>query len=216
MKVKKISPIAFALAITCIPALGGCGKSNSGSGTIGSYPGAIGSGIGGCVPINAPQIPFTANNIYFSSVNIRAGMIPGSGAVGQVIVGGAAVGGPYQRSGVDGVISMSITPTSSMYPTTYPSISAYPTTGTNTGPTIASASGFVTISTITQQDILYKFNGTSGYNTYLPGVVPQTMATNYPCVSGIAIDVGHYYNTIYGGRVYLYLNNSQHGYALYF
>ena len=36
------------------------------------------------------------------------------------------------------------------------------------------------------------------------------------CVSGIAIDAGHYYTTIYEGHVYLYLNGTQHGYVLYF
>jgi hypothetical protein len=43
-----------------------------------------------------------------------------------------------------------------------------------------------------------------------------TAPTQQVCVSGISMNVGHYYNTIYGGNVYLYLNNTQHGYVLYF
>lgn len=214
MKGKKLKRIASALAIICIPLLEGCGKSNStplpGTGVAGGVFGG-----GACIPVNAPQIPFTGTNIYFSSVNIRGGIIPGKGTEGQVVLGGTAIGGPYQRSGVDGVISMNIIPMQGMYPPTYPN------TGTPTGniaPTRANATGFITISSATQQDILYKFGGTGtvGYNPYLPGAAPQPMAPNYPCISAIAIDVGHYYNTIYGGNVFVYLNNTQHGYALYF
>lgn len=208
MKRKKFGPILGTLAMASALLVAGCGKSNTSSSSMNPIPGTIGTGLTGrCVPINSSQIPFTASNIYFSSVNIRAGMIPGSGTIGQVLVGGAAAGGPYQRSGVDGILSMSITPIAAVYPTTTP------VSGANTGPTVASAAGFVSISVATQRDIVYKFGNLSGYNPYTTGATP---VANYPCVSGIAIDVGHYYNTIYGGNVYLYLNNSQHGYALYF
>jgi len=208
MKRKKLSPILRTLAIASTLLVAGCGNSNTSSNPNSPIPGTIGTGlVGRCIPINAAQIPFTASNIYFSSVNIRAGMIPGSGNIGQVMVGGATAGGPYQRSGVDGILSMSITPVAAVYPSTTP------ISGVNTGPTVASAAGFVSISVATQRDILYKFGNLSGSNPYATG---GNTVTNYPCISGIAIDVGHYYNTIYGGNVYLYFNNSQHGYALYF
>jgi hypothetical protein len=69
----------------------------------------------------------------------------------------------------------------------------------------ANASGYVQISPVTRQDILNQVQMGG-----LPGKVDSV------CVSGIAINVGHYNNTIYGGSVYLYLNGSSHGYALYF
>jgi hypothetical protein len=103
----------------------------------------------------------------------------------------------------------------------------------------ASGSGMLMISPTTQQDIynqaLYgRIPGVtvgSPYGTQYPGGgygypgYPTT--TPYPntgygaygqglCVSAIAMNVGHYNNTLYGGYVYLYLNNTQHGYVLYF
>lgn len=69
------------------------------------------------------------------------------------------------------------------------------------------------------------FNGTgfASPNQFmpLPGQMPQGYNPAMPngqqiCVSGIAVNVGHYYNTIYGGNVYLYLNGTNNGYILYF
>lgn len=70
------------------------------------------------------------------------------------------------------------------------------------------------------------FNGTgfAGQNQFMPlnGQMPygynqQAMPNGQQiCVSGIAVNVGHYYNTVYGGNVYLYLNGTNNGYILYF
>ena len=77
-------------------------------------PNPGGFGPGGCVPINA-QIGFTGTNNEFSYAQFKAGTIPatmlGFGSVaGTLAMGGGAAGGPYQRSGVDGTISMNIIP----------------------------------------------------------------------------------------------------------
>jgi hypothetical protein len=247
MSPKKSARFATALAIAAIGALmTGCGSSNNSPGIPGNNPlyGPNGTPIAGCVPVSS-QIPFTANNMYFDWANIVAGAIPGSQSIGQVLVGGAATGGPYQRSGVDGTISMNIIPvgqtTTTPYPGypsgTFPSPYTMPTTGLQSQ--MANASGFLQISPATQQDIMnqvamnpsaygvsYPY-GTGYPNTGYPytnypytqpGMIPQP---GYPqqtqvCVSAIAMNVGHYYNTIYGGNVYIYLNGTQHGYVLYF
>ncbi|MEK6704651.1 MAG: hypothetical protein AABZ06_02590 [Bdellovibrionota bacterium] len=230
--------IAIAAAITSLIALTGCGKNSDTPPPVGSVPAPLPGSLG-CVPINAP-IPFTATNIYFSGVSIVGGQVPGSSQMGQIIIGGGIEGGPYQRNGVDGTISMNVVPTNTTntwnYPGTYPGGTypggSYPG-GTYPGsypglqptvqaPSAANATGFVSIAPMTQQDIMWKFgngqfNGQPGYYNPLYPSMPQPVAPQtQACVSGIALNVGHYYNTIHSGNVYLYLNNTQHGYVLYF
>ena len=65
----------------------------------------------------------------------------------------------------------------------------------------------------------YPYNGApNGYSGGTPYGGQGSSAALIPqlCVSGIAINAGHYHETIYGGNVFLYLNNSQHGYILFF
>lgn len=246
MKRFKMKNLISAVAVATLPLLVGCGSSSptAGVGTVpgAQYPGYPGA-PGGCVPISA-QIPFTATNIYFDWANIVGGSIPQSGqSVGQVMVGGSPTGGQYYRSGVDGTISMNIVQSQqgfggTPYPTypqgAYPVPSQYPSYNTGYNNKLANATGFLQISGQTQQDIMYKvqlgqiqipgFSG--GYGQYpmqYPNQYPGQFPGQYPgaqqnqiCVSQIAFNVGHYYNTIYGGNVYIYLNGTQHGYILYF
>jgi hypothetical protein len=125
---------------------------------------------------------------------------------------------------VDGFISMNVYsqqynqgayPPYPGYPTgTAPS--PYPSTGMGQAQT-ASVTGFLQLNPATVQDIAFKFSGGMGGYTQ-PGYFPQP---GYPqqqqlCVSGIAMNLGHYYNYIYGGAVYLYLNGTNHGYVVPF
>ncbi len=218
---KRARKSKFALVVTLIVAalLVGCGKSDPMGETAPTVPGVNagvpGTGSGICVPINQP-IPFTGSQIYFDWANIMGGQLPYGQGVGQMVIGGGATGGPYQRSGVDGAISMNITPVTG----TAPQYQQYPTAPSFWNPTqtwnsqpgydqnskTANATGMIQISQQTQQDIMYNFGGGAYTGT------TQSM----PCVSGIAMNVGHYYTTIYGGNVYLYLNNTTSGYILYF
>ena len=110
------------------------------------------------------------------------------------------------------------------------------------GPSQVSVTGVLMISGQTQQDLVYKLGGAQGggfggggyggggygnspgygggYNPYgQPGAAPQPYGFQQqqgPCVSGIALDLGHYNNLLYGGNVYVFVNGSSHGYALYF
>jgi hypothetical protein len=187
------------------------------------------------VPVSS-QIPFTANGIYVDSANIVAGAVPGSQSVGQVAIGGAMTGGPYQaacQSLPTGCayanLSMNIIPMNQTttipypgYPTgTYPSPYPMPTTGLQSQ--MANASGILQITPGAQQDIMNKvaMNPSAfgmSYPYTQPGMIPQP---GYPqqtqvCVSAIAMNMGHYNNAIYGGNVYIYLNGTQHGYVLSF
>ncbi len=209
----------------------GCGKADpnanpapGATGPVAPIPGALTPLPTACVPINA-QISFTATNIYFSSVNIEGGNVPGmTQPYGQVMIGGSPTGGPYQRTGVDGTVSINITPVQSAAVPPVPTIGYTGNYGNQSAlqaPALANATGFVAISPQTQADIMYQYGGAAtqyGYGNqgYLPQPTLPVNPAQQVCISGIALDLGHYYNTIYGGHVYLYMNNSQSGYKLFF
>jgi hypothetical protein len=102
---------------------------------------------------------------------------------------------------------------------------------------LATVTGSVTLSQAVIQDILN--NAMMGSYGAIPGLTNQTVGTgtgygygngygyggynmNYQqmaslvCVSGVAFNGLVYGNTLYGMYVYLYLNNTAHGYTLYF
>ncbi|MGZ3696946.1 MAG: hypothetical protein ACXWP5_02535 [Bdellovibrionota bacterium] len=269
-KIALFAAIAFMGAV-----LSGCGSSGGGPvppPPVGGIPGALGAG--GCIPLPGMPMPgqvaqpatpisFTGTNVYFNGSSIRAGIIPGSQAFGQVMMGGAVTGGMYNRQGSDGTISMNITPAGAVpgavpgatpYPTSPYPTSPYPTSpypsypyggyggyGTTGGATMT---GYVQPSQAVLQDIMYQngYSYGSGYpygGTYGGGTYGSPFGGSYPyspyptspyptspyptapaapqiCVSGVAVDLGIYNSTLYGGKVYLYLNNTQHGYIMYF
>lgn len=191
----------------------------------------------GCVQLNYP-LSFTGYGTFTSS-KIQAGRIPStSGSYGQTIGyltlgGGTALQttGAYSRSGTDGTINVNINQSgygTGVVPQTGGGAYPYPA-GVNT-PNGAQITGNISISQNTIQDIVYQFGGNNSYNPYpvaTPyagnGYTPNTYpysgggyGYNSPCVSEIAIDVQHYNNVIHSGFVYLYINNSGHGYTLYF
>jgi hypothetical protein len=226
---KRGKRFATALAILSAAAvLTGCGKSNPNDvPPVGGFPGGIPPGPNGCVPLNAyggayggqaGMIGFNAMNIYWDGRNILAGQVPYKTASGQVMIGAGGTGGPYTRSGVDGVLSMQITQTP-----TYGGYQPQPYSGT-TGATTANATGYVQISSAALQDLMNQYGGGmygggyQPYNPYQPGGMPQPgMYQPQTCVSGLAIE-GQWAPSsgFYGTWVYVYLNNTQHGYRLYF
>jgi hypothetical protein len=197
------------------------------SGSVGSLPTAS------CVPMTQ-QIPFTASNAYVASRKIYAGTIPSTGSVGTVMVGGAVGGGgTYQGVGLDNsVISMNLTPTSGQT-TTGSAYTGY--TDWLAYQSYATATGFLQIGTMLQQQaallvqlgqipITGLTSGAIGYTSTwttpsatMPG---QTVSINPSqlCVSNLAftLNIHPYYNTLYIGDVYVYLNNTQHGFTIEF
>jgi hypothetical protein len=170
--------------------------------------------------LNQP-IGFRATGIYMDNQSIYAGIIPPlvdklqpTGAVvGQVVPSsGAAMIGAFQTiqnqlGMIDGSLSLSATPLS------------------GTGGAIAA--GTIILSQ-TKLQIIYGLFGLnySNLNSPYSGGIPQVGFPNVgmsfpqtqqaPCVSGIGISMTHFGTTLYGGRVYLYLNGSQHGDYLQF
>jgi hypothetical protein len=169
-------------------------------------------------------IGFTGQNVYWDGRQIRAGFIPGHAqAFGQVYTGGGGVGGPYQRSTGEGSISMSIQQNPLMGG--MPGWPVQP--GFGGSATTAQIQGMVQLSQMTLQQILTIFGGGGGWNGgwngwQQPGIVqpgfPQPGMMPQTCVSGIAVDLqwSPQGNVLYDGWVYLYLNNSQNGYKMYF
>lgn len=224
MKSAKPRSWATVIALASIPFLAGCGSNKNSSNAPVPLPAPLPGVGGGCVPISS-QIPFTGTGIFFDGDVIRGGAIPYGVATGQMVIGGGITGGPYQRTGVDGTISMNIIPNSvpAAAPGAYP---VYPPVGIPGGAGNANANGYLQISSVTQQDIYYQCQQggyCAGYTgtypgTYPPGTLPMptTPTAIQMCVSGIAIEAFQSKNQIYNGNVYLYLNNTQHGYKLFF
>jgi hypothetical protein len=180
-----------------------------------------------CIPIGS-QIGFTGTGIYVDYANIVGGQIPYGQRIGSM---GLAIptSGPYQASGVDGSLTMSLAPINGPAPSIYPGYPQYSFCGgtqncnflPGQGPGSANIAGSITISPQTQQEInMYFGNGYNGFQNgfYYPGQIAPAPAPapSTVCVSGIAMDIGHWDNRVYGGNIYLYLNNTQHGFILNF
>ncbi len=203
MKTKKSTAIALAAASLAI--LSGCGKSNDPAFPIGGINNGIMPGNGACVPITQ-QIAFAGQNSYLSALRLVAGNVPNEQAQGTVGLGVGGGGGQYTDTGVDGTIMVSIQPMGG--------VNFAP--NTLMAPTRANIQGTVVINPQTQQDIIYRMGGMSGgmvSTQPYPQQYPQQQAV--PCVSGIAIDTGFAGGySLYGTKVYLYLNGTSHGYIL--
>jgi hypothetical protein len=198
------------------------------------------------VPITQ-QIPFTATNAVVTQRAIWAGSIPGYGAVGSVLVGGAvAGGGMYQGVGLDNsVISMNLTQAGGQAMATQPGLSGAGAWGTwgslpadywLNSQSYVTASGFLQIGPMLQQQAALmvqlgqipipgmstgQFGTTQSWMTPTPTMPTQSLAFNPAqlCVSGIAlggVDILVNSTYVYNGDVYVYLNNTQHGFAIDF
>ncbi|MBC7690789.1 MAG: hypothetical protein H7222_03400 [Methylotenera sp.] len=216
--------VCLAAALSAI-SLSGCGKDSTPApvAPIGAY-GANGQliGGGGCIPIQQ-QIPFQAQGIYFDSANIQGGRIPSGQQAGSIVVGGPVVAGQYGRSGANGTIAMDI----AMQGQGYQSQAGW---SYYKGP--VNGQGFVQISPLALQELQQMVatgylqvpgaTPTSGYTPNPAYPQPGNPQPGYPqagsnlCVSSIAINVGHSNQTIFGGVVYLYLNNSNVAYPMQF
>lgn len=264
MKHTYISQMVAAVTVSGALILTGCGQTNSAATTPGTaittgtpFIGGTVLGNGACQPITG-QIGFAANNIYFDTHNIVGGLLPFTGQHVGTMGMGAPIGGAYKRQSADvgTAISMNITPVAQAqaYPYSgYPNTGVYPNS-INGVPSLGpltqnvNATGLVTLSALTQQDIAAQVaaglipvgisganSGTSynPYSTNSPGYLypgfpnPTSLNGIYGnasyginpaqiCVSAISINMGHADNYLMGGRVFLYLNNTNHGYVLPF
>lgn len=193
------------LGITLAALVAGCGAStNEETPTSSETPTSTAAPAAPCYPITA-AIPVSGSSVYIDWANIRGGAIPSGTdnpyagqSFGTMSIGGSGAGGQYASQGVDGVVSLTITPAIDIY-----SNSSYSTSSSTS--TTANVDGYVQISTVTQQDILYTYGSQYG-KTDLSQI----------CVSAVAIEGGHYYYTLYDLEVFLYFDYTTHGYALYF
>jgi hypothetical protein len=218
MKTRKL---AFALAISVISLLSGCG-SNGGSAAaptsniIGYTTQCTASGCvqvpiygnsGGCVPLTYNTI----SNIYFA----------GTGQLLGPYVLGA---GTIPNYGSYGALSISNTPVSTGGGTTWTSPSGLTINiaNSNYNGATTSVSGSLQLSVAAVNNILYStqygsytnYSGAWGSSFYGSGY-GSGYGNSSACVSGLALQLAPYssVNGVYG-YAYLYLNNTQHGYIL--
>jgi hypothetical protein len=238
MKTNMNRRVAIALALATSAILSGCGSNNSAAPIT---PGATGiNGIAGvnistgCAPISAP-IAFAGTGIGGNGTGaFAAGQFPGSGSYGAMEVGTATTsmgsigtevytdtyGQSESSPAGEAAGSLEISFESSLgisnmgfNPYNYGYTNGI-STGSNT------LSGYLQLSEEAQNAIMYTveenptlYESGYGYGTIGLG------GTSSICVSNIAI-IGYLYPTYeaYGGfqaEVALYLNNTEHGYILY-
>lgn len=198
------------------------------------------------MPIGFTGSGIPMNSTYFNAGMIPGypqpfgSMIIGGAAAPQPVYGGM---GQIQGSGIDGTINISVQmgQYGQPYPTTGYPTTGYPTTGyPSYGGSLATLTGTLSISPIQQQQIMTAFGGyAGGYNPYgtayptgypttgypttqpYPGTMPMPGMPNNGmiCASGIAIGNAHVYSSglpNLAADVYIYMNNTQHGYTLRF
>lgn len=194
--------LATALALIAIPVLTGCGSSNSSSNPGTSYQtvcttNAYGQqtcsqvplGSGGCIPLTSGlgtvTLAFYGSGNLNSGLNVEAGQIPGGISAGTLSL----------TTGTNGVGTGGYTYTGYSDPGTILSLS-----GPNAG---TSLSGTLILDSLMIQSIVQD----------TASLVGQSYGTS--CISAIAIQ-GQYYQSVPGftGNVYLYLNNTSHGYVV--
>lgn len=197
VKAKRIAALTAILGVAILAT--GCGASNVKPGPGGDqYPLP---GGGGCIPLNSPQgIPFTATGAQLANGKLIVGNIPPNPngpaqSVGQVLTGGTPIpAGQLNGSGPDGSIHVNVSGNGTL-------------------------SGTVRISAFTLNHIqtLVQAGHIQIPSAGLPADPGQI------CVSQIAIQLNVTHpqsisnpNWLYAGDVYLYLNNTDRGYAMFF
>lgn len=154
-------------------------------------------------------IGFSASGIYFQQNEIKIGIVPsgdewGGGQFGTSTVMSGGTGGPYQAPNSqltiapDGSISMNILGNgASMVPGQV---------GGMGGPMTLTATGIVELSSVKMQNVMMAFGGYS-MGSYMTGSTTGMMGANQPCVTAVAISMSVSGTNLYGGHVYLYLQN---------
>lgn len=223
MKKRKL---AYALAISAISLLTGCGSSGGGTPPLVQtgcaqynaqnvciaplYGNGTSIPAGGCVPLSSP--------IYFAGTGQFIGNILATGAI--------------PNYGTYGSLGISPSPVSAVGGMTYTSPSGLQINVASTG-TQATVSGALQLSQAAQYNIQMTTQGSYSYPSYYGAAgtawgSPSSFygysssygsspygTTSSACVSGLALQLAPYtsVNGVYG-YAYIYLNGTQHGYIL--
>jgi hypothetical protein len=172
-------------------------------------------------------VSFSATNIYLDWANIMGGNLldPIFQQIGTITL---VTGGPISQGGTMvlqnypnryGTLNMNVTPLSTAQTLPYPAYpqlsfpfqypSSYPPAPSGFQSKTANAVGTLTLSPFAQQEIISILKNGSGVAEVLRN------ASSY-CISGLAINAGHYQNIIYDLEIYLFLNRTSNGVAIYF
>lgn len=219
----KSRKLAFALAMSAISLLTGCGSSGGGepvptSNIIGYTTQCTATGCvqvpiygntGGCIPLTLNSVA----NIYFAGT----GQLVGYNVLGA---------GTIPNYGTFGALAVSASPVSTVGGTTWTSTSGLSINiaNANYNGASTSVSGSLQLNPYAVNNIIYSSQSGTYPTYYGAGYSPWTTnqtafnGTAYgssACVSGLALQLAPYtsVNGVYG-YAYLYLNNTQHGYIL--
>lgn len=199
MKTRNSLLIVMALAL-----LSGCGRSENVDPV--PVPGPVVPPAPACLPLEGP-IGFTGT-AYFDSSNLIGGQVPAQylnpylhGKTGQLTIAPGAGGGAMAGSGIDGTISVGLTPVAEGQ-------------ANITGVIQLSPQGIQDMRLAYQQrNMSYGFGFSYGYGYGYGYQNPTQAPMEQLCVTNVAIDMRHYHNWIYG-VAYLFINGTQTGVIL--
>ena len=236
--------LVATFAATALTVLSGCGATDST--VIGTGNTGVTGANGACIPLTGQiPFTINGGQIYNRKLQVglippSQQMIwnnAGNGqSVGTVITGGAiSQNSNLVGQGVDGQLVLGLTQTNNNTAANntnpYNALGGYYDNSVMT----VNGTGYLQIAPATRADIAYQVTtgaiqipglaGTTntglnaGYNAYNPYANTTTLINESQiCVSGIAISINIYqdWQSLYLGDVFLYLNNTQHGYILQF
>lgn len=197
--------------------VGGLNSNLSGNNLYNNY-----NGSAGCVPITS-AIPFSGSNVYFDTANVIGGNLPngyqGPGTSSQLVIGssGVALNQNYNNTGYNTGLGSGMMQLNGSSPDGTIQMTVTQANGTKT----ASVQGSLQLSQYMISMIMAKYaqqqyNNQPVYNGQYPQQQPYNQSMTNVCVSAIAINLGHYNTSLYGGNVFLYLNNQNSGVVVTF
>jgi len=245
MNPTRIATVLAILAAGLLSGCGNNDSSN-GALTTGSTFGYGSLGSGGCVPVTQPfsfqmnGAYYDNYNIVGGQLPYTGSSIGQSGILG---VGGSFQGQFVGSNWAYGTVTMALS-SASAYNTgyynsqygVYSPYSGYPSNayynpysaGGSINPNSVVAQGTIQVGAAMIQQIIsdaqsymYSYPGSyssglnQGFFSY-PGVQQNALGSGTPCVSQVAVNIGHSGYQLYGGQVFLYMNGTANGYVLKF
>lgn len=174
----------------------------------------------------APQSGQPIGQVVVGGSGIAGGQYQGSGSDFSISMQVTPVNGfagmPYQGYPNQSMFGLPNSGYSAQFMWGNTGAMPYGYNGFNQGNQLVNAQGMIQLSQLMVQKLMYmaqmgQLPITGGIQQQQPGIFPGNMPYMNPsqiCISAIALNVGHYYSTIYGGYVYIYFNGTNLGFPI--